>query len=129
MKSKAQKIRLNDIMRLVKRDFLGPLALRHWFGLPWVFLKCFVIGGFLFSGCLGFLVFLMMGLVPDALATEMSSLSQGEIVALMQMIWSGLISAMLTIGLPACMMFTVLITLERYQKELRLKFGLKIRGA
>ncbi|WP_145570384.1 hypothetical protein [Yersinia bercovieri] len=119
MKTDTRKRPLSHIMTLVKKDFLGPSPQRHWLRFAWVYVKCVVFGGFLFSGCFGFLVFLMMGSIPDALATEMSSLSQGEMVALMQTIWSGLISAMLTIGLPACMMFTVLITLERYSTVLK----------
>ncbi len=119
MKSDIRKIPLSHIMTLVKKDFLGPSPQRHWFRLAWVYVKCVVFGGFWICGLLGSMVLGSMVFIPDALATDLSRLSQGELVALMQTIWSGLISAILTIGLPACMMFAVLITLERYLKVLK----------
>lgn len=115
MKIKGKKVAFSEIMTLARNDFFGHDALRHWLRLVGSFLKCFVFIGLFVSGCLGLVVLLMMGLVPDVVFTELSLLSQHEAMALMQTMWLSFIYSMLTMALPFSVICAVLITIVRYQ--------------
>lgn len=123
MKTDVKKTRLSFIMMLVKEDFLGHDALRHWLSLPWLVLKCFVCITFLWCGGFGLLVLMLTAFAPESFVIELSNLGQSEVVALMRMIRSGFISAMLTMALPFSVIITVFITFFRYEKKF-----LKTRG-
>lgn len=126
MKTDVKKTRFSHIMVLLKEDFLGHDALRHWLRLLWLYLKCFVFINFLWCGGLGLLVLMLTAFASESFVTELSNLSQSEVMALMRMVWSGFISAMLTMALPFSLIFTFLINFFRYEKKFNVE--LKNRG-
>lgn len=111
MKSNTKKTQKNSTIALVKNDFFGPLYLRHWLRLLWVFLKYIIFSFLLISGCLGLLAFLILGLIPDSVIIKLSYLNLGEVAMLIQ-------TTMYKVIFPSSVIFSVISTVERYQKTL-----------